>query len=913
MPADAAKYLLSIADMGSQNFEVTGFVGVDSISSPYWFDIGSNDTRYTIRLVPKMYLLTLNFTSRIFQNLTIPDIIKNVVKMAGLKESFRYELKSDDIKYPTREFCVQYQETDLAFISRLMEECGIWYYFEQVQIPDGTQKERAVVTDDFSKYPKLGRSIPFMRGSGQAEITDIGNVVESVNYIATGATLMPQNVRVRTYNHRVPEAPPDGRSDVTGGHVGQIYEYGGSARNSKRGAEMVLAYVDGNPDKPLGLGYVPNAASPSVTNNVNKCENVIRSWGGNELVMDDTPGNKNIYITTPDNRGLELHDGDKIVKIKSEHNEMLFNDADKFAHVDAGGHKIHLNYKDDEGGITIATLKGNVIKMDDTDDSITMQNINDENKVALNGKDPSITIDSNGNTMTLNGKDNRITMESGGSKIAVDGQNNKILLESNDNKFTVDGSGNGIAIDSTTITISATGDICLKAGGKVIFDAKGGILNKSPSIDLDQGQGNSDNIGKFNNKEGMKKKPQSKTIATDKGDVGSTNTIRKNSTDSISPTHSVSANTDRGSGPIGISASEPIFVKQVFSSKKEALTDDEVIYKVVRYNIDNVAETYRNSVKWKVKVDGKYEDLKNIMGEEIKLKMKPEWGGKDILVMAYLHSPREDVGESTRVIKRLVYKGTKNWGTLQRDFKGDRFAAKGHTYELNELRSLMKNGKKRLSMAGYLRLAYLNDKTDQEVKSIYEDCPLVGARWVLSNDNYDLLQYRVINHFYAKSGDKLSFGTYSELSKNLHGYKPFDNYYNGYLKVLKMMIEENTLETIDGKGIEDYFRKLKVPYRPNFSHMKDIGKYDYYGLMGNTQTITVDLEIKQIDIKSYEVKTKMYIGDWYGADFDDINYVVKNPKGNIPSLNAFFWLQHHFGYEPFETEIIYADTNRVDL
>jgi len=97
MPADAAKYLLSIADKGSRNFDVMGF------------------------------------TSRVFQNLTIPDIIKEVVNNAELGEFVRYELKTDDIKYPKREFCVQYRETDFAFISRLMEECGIWYYIANAQ------------------------------------------------------------------------------------------------------------------------------------------------------------------------------------------------------------------------------------------------------------------------------------------------------------------------------------------------------------------------------------------------------------------------------------------------------------------------------------------------------------------------------------------------------------------------------------------------------------------------------------------------------------------------------------------------------------------------------------------------------------------------------------------------------------
>ena len=116
--------------------------------------------------------------------------------------------------------------------------------------------------------------------------------------------------------------------------------------------------------------------------------------------------------------------------------------------------------------------------------------------------------------------------------------------------------------------------------------------------------------------------------------------------------------------------------------------------------------------------------------------------------------------------------------------------------------------------------------------------------------------------------------------------------------------------------------------------------------MGGTQTIKVELEIEEDKPRKFLVKTKMYIGDWYGADWDDINggnlsdflkeikidpiKDLSNPsdlikriqravkehmrlKGNVPSLNAFFWLQHYYGYYPYETEIIYEDTNYIQL
>jgi len=686
MSANTAKYLLSIGAVSSANFEVTNFAGIDSISSPYWFDVefrmsknskavppdanilnetcrldieqngevipycgivvefsvcDSETARYAVRFAPRMYRLSMNSSNRVFQNLTIPAIIENVVDDAGLSEYFQFDIESSDIKYPMRDFCVQYQETDLAFISRLMEESGIWYYFQQIKEPGGALKECAVVTDKFAKYPMLSRSIPFMKGKGLAEISNTGNIVESINHISASTALMPKSVRVRAYNHRVPEAPPDGLSDVKGGHLGRVYEYGGTLKNSseaeyraalharrlwvensrgegkgncasfkaglrtsikhddnrslnglyllvsvkheggwddgaytyrnafacvraelemyapplrtpvpridgvttapigatgdslptlnecgnynvnmpfflndknnqtsndyggskqirlaqpsggmaddkpygihfpsKRGAEMVLAYVDGNPDKPLGLGFVPNAASPSVTGSKNCVENVIRSWGGSELVMDDTDGQKNVKLTTPDVRYLELHDGDELVRVKSEHCEMLFNDMEKHAVINTGGHKIHINYADDSGKITITTVKGSVIEMNDPDNVITVQDAGAKNKVVLNGKDNVITLDSSDNTVVLNGKDKKITLESTDSKVAVDGKGKKLIMENKDNKVVID-SGNN------SVSLNAKKDINLKAGGKIVLDAKGGVSNKSKTINMD--------------------------------------------------------------------------------------------------------------------------------------------------------------------------------------------------------------------------------------------------------------------------------------------------------------------------------------------------------------------------------------------------------------------------------------------
>jgi type VI secretion system secreted protein VgrG len=85
-------------------------------------------TSYSLEIVPELWLLTKNRQSRIFQQLSVPDILKKALQ--GLNVS--YEIQGT---FPLRDYCAQYRETDFDFASRLMEEEGIYYFFKHN--PDG--------------------------------------------------------------------------------------------------------------------------------------------------------------------------------------------------------------------------------------------------------------------------------------------------------------------------------------------------------------------------------------------------------------------------------------------------------------------------------------------------------------------------------------------------------------------------------------------------------------------------------------------------------------------------------------------------------------------------------------------------------------------------------------------------------
>lgn len=79
-------------------------------------------TTYRMEVVPKLWLLTNNVQSRIFQQISVPEILKRVFK----EIDFTSEIQGT---FEKRDYCVQYRESDFDFASRLMEEEGIYYFF----------------------------------------------------------------------------------------------------------------------------------------------------------------------------------------------------------------------------------------------------------------------------------------------------------------------------------------------------------------------------------------------------------------------------------------------------------------------------------------------------------------------------------------------------------------------------------------------------------------------------------------------------------------------------------------------------------------------------------------------------------------------------------------------------------------
>jgi type VI secretion system secreted protein VgrG len=118
---------------------------------------GKRLTRYHLKLVPRLHYLQFSHDQRIFQNLTAPQIIAQVLKGHGIQsDAFAFHVSTS----PEREYCTQYGECDFEFVQRLCAEDGIAWHHQHS--PDG---HLLVFTDDQTRFPKLGET-PYLQESG---------------------------------------------------------------------------------------------------------------------------------------------------------------------------------------------------------------------------------------------------------------------------------------------------------------------------------------------------------------------------------------------------------------------------------------------------------------------------------------------------------------------------------------------------------------------------------------------------------------------------------------------------------------------------------------------------------------------------------------------------------------------------
>ncbi|PLV61765.1 type VI secretion system Vgr family protein, partial [Erwinia sp. B116] len=200
----------------------------------------ADETKYCIVLQPFLALLGNQFrTHRFFVNKSVPEVVTEVLQEHGLKGwEYVFTLKAD---YPRREQINQYQESDLAFIERLLSEVGIFYFFT---LQPDTQTEVVHFADRQSAWT-FGKTLPLNSPSGAND-----NGADSVWGVHVRHNVVERSVTASDYNHREAQnvlmsVPADmTRGDGEGITYGEVYHY--RPRHLERGDKLNPGAETGN-------------------------------------------------------------------------------------------------------------------------------------------------------------------------------------------------------------------------------------------------------------------------------------------------------------------------------------------------------------------------------------------------------------------------------------------------------------------------------------------------------------------------------------------------------------------------------------------------------------------------------------------------------------------------------------------
>jgi type VI secretion system secreted protein VgrG len=169
-------------------------------------------THYRAEMVPWLWFLSLTSECRIYQNLSVPEIVESLFKEQGYTD---FEIKCLQT-YPKREYCVQYRESHLNFVCRLLEEEGIFYFFQHFK-----DKHVLVLADHTS-------AVKYCSGIKTVRMANTGGFQEdeTVTELERELSVTTGKVTLRDYDYLKPAVLLE--SSMAGEEQGEEYDYPGN-------------------------------------------------------------------------------------------------------------------------------------------------------------------------------------------------------------------------------------------------------------------------------------------------------------------------------------------------------------------------------------------------------------------------------------------------------------------------------------------------------------------------------------------------------------------------------------------------------------------------------------------------------------------------------------------------------------
>ncbi|WP_298776145.1 type VI secretion system Vgr family protein [uncultured Shewanella sp.] len=172
-----------------------------------------------VQLVPNLWALTLGVGSQLFLEQNVPDVISAVLddrESNGIVFSYQINMSQE---YDKQDFICKYNESSFDFISRLMEQEGIFYYFEQ--LPD---KEILHISDTKMIHQEKANTNPVGYGIGAG--LQVSLAPELITKFNVNIARQPKDVLLKGYLYSRPDLPPEGKAQVSENGIGRVYCHG---------------------------------------------------------------------------------------------------------------------------------------------------------------------------------------------------------------------------------------------------------------------------------------------------------------------------------------------------------------------------------------------------------------------------------------------------------------------------------------------------------------------------------------------------------------------------------------------------------------------------------------------------------------------------------------------------------------
>lgn len=186
---------------------------------------------FHLRLRPAIAALEHREGSRIFQEKTPVDVIKQILADAGVDKDVEWRLQQT---YAPREFLCQYRETDLHFVQRILADEGIFYFFWHTS--DG---HKLIFADDPAAFTAQDDMEPVVFAARQGGMPGTRPIVD----LRRRKTLRPTQVLLRDYDFEKPDVPPAASLPAKGQWPMTHYEYPAGFTSDAEGSRRARARI----------------------------------------------------------------------------------------------------------------------------------------------------------------------------------------------------------------------------------------------------------------------------------------------------------------------------------------------------------------------------------------------------------------------------------------------------------------------------------------------------------------------------------------------------------------------------------------------------------------------------------------------------------------------------------------------